>query len=492
MSTFVNRLIVELAVRDPGAHVVGGAVRDRLLGRDSLDLDVTVSVPAEPLASQLADALGARFVPIDAARGHFRLVPRKIASGDPRWVDMSAHGDDLIADLQRRDFTVDAVAVPVAVWMTAEIASAAIDPLGGIDDLKRRIIRHTSAGSIPADPLRALRGVRLAALLGFGIDPATEQAIRASAPGLGEISPARVRDELFAVFTAPDAMAAMRMMDRLGLLEAVLPEVVQGRGVTQPAEHYWDVFTHNLETVGAVSRLLDDRLRRAEPVLEHVPWREGLGEHFGQVVADGQKRSTLLKFAALVHDVAKPEMKTVEPGGRIRFIGHDERGSEVVARMLRRLRCSRRTIAHVSTMVKKHMRPGQLSDRGSPPSTRAIFRYYRDLGDIAIDTLYLSLADYLAARGPRLDAADWRSYCEMVGDILGRGFDERPDSKPSLLLNGNDIQRLFHLPPGPEIGRLLNLLHEAEASGRVHNRTEARELLHDELQRRGKGRGRRE
>lgn len=474
---------------DPDAYVVGGAVRDRLSGRASSDVDVAVRAEPGALSRRLSEQVGARLVTLDARRGCFRLVPSQADTASMRWMDLTGYHGDVTADLRRRDFTIDAMAVPVEVWLSGAFPEGMVDPFGGAADLRRGVIRQTAEGSIAEDPVRGLRAIRLAAELGSWIEACTASRIREQALAIAHVSPERVREELFELFRRPGTGTALYAMDRLELLDAVFPELVPARGVAQPSGHYWDVFTHSLQAVEMADRLLQPEARTADPHLREIPWRAGTDAHLEELVADGQTRGGLLKVAALLHDVAKPETKSVEPDGRIRFLGHDDRGAELAEGILRRLRCSRRTIAHVRTMVEHHLRPTQISQGRTTPTTRAVFRFHRDLGDVALDTLYLNASDYLAARGPALEGADWKGYCRLIGDILSVGFEERRDSKPSLLLNGHDIQRHFAIPPGPVIGRLLGSLREAEATGRVQTVEEALELLGNDIAMRGSGPG---
>jgi putative nucleotidyltransferase with HDIG domain len=314
--------------------------------------------------------------------------------------------------------------------------------------------------------------------------------VRLAAPRLTEVSAERVRDEIYAIFGSPDAMRAVKIMDRTGALSAVFPELDAARGVEQPPNHhYWDVFEHCVQTVGMADAILDGDRRQTSVDLTPLPWRDDFDAYFDETVGDGQKRSTLLRLAALLHDIAKPETKSLDEDGRTRFFGHGERGAEVVREVLERLRCSRGVIEHVSVMVREHLRPFQISSEWGKPTRRAVFRYYRDLGSTATDTVFLSLSDYLAARGPYLEVEDWQGCCRVADVILNPAFDPE-DSKASLLLNGNELQRHFGLRPGPIVGHLLGLLREAEATGRIQTREEAMEMLRSEISRSESNRGR--
>ena len=205
----------------------------------------------------------------------------------------------------------------------------------------------------------------------------------------------------------------MRLLDDLGLLCGVVPELAPAKGVVQPKEHYWDVFDHLVEAVGWVDAMFDDSKCEEYP-LEIVPHFDGMREYFGGEVSDGFDRLTFLKLAALLHDVAKPATKTVEASGRIRFLGHHTQGADFTRDIMMRLRFSKRGIEHIARMVHQHLRPRQMAQKGDMPTRRALYRYYRDVGDVALDTLYLNTADYLAARGPMLECEDWTAHCGLV------------------------------------------------------------------------------
>jgi poly(A) polymerase len=190
---------------------------------------------------------------------------------------------------------------------------------------------------------------------------------------------------------------------------------------------------------------------------------------------------TVLKLACLLHDISKPATKTVESSGRIRFLGHHTEGAEVAERILKRLRFSRRAVDLISLMVHHHLRPSQMAPKGELPSGKAVYRYYRDAAQAAIDTLYLNMADYLAARGSMLEQDDWQEHCRVVGHILSKGFEQKAPENLSKLVTGYDIMESFALGPGPKVGELLNLANEAWANGDVNTKEEALELVRANL-----------
>ena len=455
------------------AYIVGGAVRDVLLCQEVDDLDIAVRADAAGVASDLASFLGGSAFPLDAARAIHRVTHRGGA------VDVVGI-DDIRADLARRDFTVDAMAVALSELADGR-APSLIDPHGGQNDLAAREIRMVSATVFADDPGRLMRAARVEAQLGFRLSPDTEALVRAQAGMIDLVSGERVRDELLNILALPGATESLRRLDDLGLLSAALPEQDDSRGVTQPKEHYWDVFGHAVETPGQVEVLLDLGARAEGFVARLTPRFEGMDDYFAGQAADGHTRATLLKLAGLLHDIGKPATKTVEPSGRVRFIGHHTEGEEIARAALTRLRLSRRGVDIVSGMVRHHLRPGQMQHGDDLPSPRAVYRYYRDVGDVAIDTIYLNLADYAAARGPMLDEEEWAGRCRTAAHILKAvAAPDRP-ATPRPLIDGHDIMEAFSLEPGPAVGAMLETVREAQAAGEIGTKEEALELVEQKL-----------
>ena len=201
-----------------------------------------------------------------------------------------------------------------------------------------------------------------------------------------------------------------------------------------------------------------------------APWTAESAEYFAHEVGDGYSRRTILKLAGLLHDIAKPQTKGPDATGRIRFLGHSELGAEMVETRLTQMRFSSRIVAMVARMVEHHLRPSQLRQGQEEPSRRAIYRYYRSVQDVAVDTVYLAMADYLAAKGPEISADHWANHARMLGRLLQAGSDmtgPSPAKGPERLLTGHDLMQYFDLPPGPQIGRLLEQIEEAQAVGEI-------------------------
>ncbi len=476
----VRQLLEPLA--DTGAYLVGGSLRDLLLGLPIRDIDLAVEGDAPAIARSLADALGGHYVLLDNERGMARAA---LDDAPVQHIDIAAlRGPDITADMGRRDFTVDAIATPLDPLLRHE-SPELIDPHGGVKDIDLRTVRVVSEGALIDDPLRLLRAVRLAVQLDFEIAPVTGDALRRNAARIDQAAAERQRDELARCFATDHGSRALRLLDDFGLLERLFPEVTAARGVTQPKEHYYDVFDHLIETVAALDFMLSAEAP-AEPreaQLQRSLWSTlaawnadaaaELRGYLDEEVSEGRSRRVLLKFAGLVHDVAKPETRAPDETGRIRFFGHAERGAETARRVLRRFRFSRREIDLVATMVEEHLRPTQLGQPGELPSRRALHRYFRDTGDAAESVLLLSLADALAARGPGMTVEAWQGYVSYIGLVLARRNEDPTIVRPARLLTGAGIMAELGIEPSREVGRLLAALEEAQASSEVTTREQA-------------------
>jgi len=453
-------------------YLVGGWVRDQLLGRPSCDIDLAVSEEAEELAREFAGESRGKFVLLDEVSQVARVVfPEKGLH-----LDFATFHSSIEEDLLRRDFTVNAIALKPHDFLKGVLCP--IDPFGGQQDLRKKLIRAVSPKIFREDPGRLLRAVRLAAELDFEVEENTRRLIQQDRELIRLTAAERIHEELMKLLETPNSARWLYELDHLGLLLLLFPELQEGKGVEQPPEHAFDVFEHQLQTVAAVERLLQG-LRAGDKFLKDFPLASKFKDYFEEQIS-GHPRFVLLKLAALLHDVAKPRTKTQEQG-RIRFLGHAKEGAKLASAMLERLRFSSHEKKLISKMVEHHLRPGQLANLDEPPTHRAIYRYFRDVGEVAIDTLFLSLADHLATRGPRLDPEGWRKHLAGTQWLVARRLEEESRVIPPKLINGHDLIARFDLQPGPKIGKLLELVREAQAEGKVKTKEEALELVRKEL-----------
>jgi len=477
----LRRLLATLHGAVPDAYAVGGTPRDLLVGRTPVDLDIVTQGDPKLACERLAAALDGSMFALDAERGHYRITLPESAT--LREIDIS-RAADLLADLTRRDFTIDAMAAPVeADGSLGEL----IDPMDGLGGLESSTLRMVSRETLRDDPLRLLRAVRLTVELDLEIEPETEAAIRDLAYTVTSAAGERQREELVRILATPHAAQAVRLLDALGLLQELMPEVTAARGVGQPFEHhYWDVFDHSVEALAALDLMLSpvtDPDRWLAPIFRDVLSGFDLDTYLDGAVG-GHSRRVLLKLAGLLHDVSKPETKAEQPDGRIRFLGHPEQGAAKAQTICNRLRFGGKETQFVSLLVEEHLRPTQLSQAGELPSKRALYRFFRDLGDAAPACLFLSLADAAAARGPRLERDRWAGHVAYVRWVLESGLrGDDAASPPQRLVDGEALMTALSLQPGPEVGRLLAAIDEAHAVGELSTREEAielaRKLIHE-------------
>ena len=460
-------------VREQGieAYLVGGCVRDALLGRSSRDLDFVVLGRALPLARRLANHFGAAFYALDAERDTGRVIFRLDKGQEQFYVDFAAaRGGSLTSDLALRDFTINAIAVRLDDVQL-------IDPHGGRVDLAAGVLRAVSDRVFHDDPLRTMRGVRLAAELGFEIEPHTEAMLRQAVPLLTDVSAERARDEFCKVLSLPGAAGNLDRLSELGLLSILLPEVEAMRGVSQSAPHQFDVFGHSLESVRWMEKIIaavqSGRERELVALglsaLNHFP----LAARLAECISDERTRATLLKLAALLHDVGKPATRTVEPNGYIRFLTHEAGGAELAGQMLARLRFSVQEVRLVQTVIANHMRTMFMSARRIP-SRREIYRFFRDAGETGVDVALVALADHRAVWGTGLEPERWAHLVRVVTLLLTHWYEQQERTiAPPKLINGHDLMERFGLEEGPRIGELLEAVREAQVVGQVRTREEA-------------------
>ncbi|HEY2772191.1 MAG TPA: HDIG domain-containing protein [Solirubrobacteraceae bacterium] len=442
--------------------LVGGAVRDRLLGRPTTDFDVALPDDPGPFARRLARSLDAHPFKLSDGFGGWRVVAR-----DHSWqIDLlPLTGETIEADLGQRDLTVNALAEPLG-------GGSLIDPFGGVADLEARRLRMVSSGAFAADPLRTMRLVRLAGELEFEPEADTVRAAAASAPALRAVSPERIFVELRLIVRSDRAIEGLALMDAVGATDAVLPELARLRGIEQSKYHHLDVHDHTRAVLAETIAIERDP---AEPFGE---LGEAVGAVLDEPLANELTRGEALRFGALFHDVAKPTTRGVTPEGRVTFMGHDATGAEMAAAALRRLRASERLADYVAALTRHHLRLGFMVHR-VPLSRRAVYEYLKACDPVQVDVTVLSVADRLATRGSGSQEAIAR-HLELARVLVAEALAWRADP-PRPPIRGDKLATALGVKPGPEIGRLLSELEEASFAGEIDGPQQAieraRELL---------------
>jgi poly(A) polymerase len=435
----------------PDAWLVGGSVRDLLLGRSVVDVDLVVERDPGHAARALARSAGGAPFPLSERHGAWRVVR------DGSTVDITASRGAVADDLGRRDFTINAMAVPLA-------GGDLLDPHGGRADLEAGRLRAVSEQVFADDPLRLLRLARLAHELGFTVDPDAERLARRDAHLAARPSGERVLLEIRRLLEPDHPDDGVRLLDRLGVLDVVLPEAVAMRGVGQSPFHHLDVFEHTLAVLDAVADVSSHPahyLRDAAPPVTAVLAAD-VGNDF-----DGR---TGLRLAALFHDIDKPSTRVVSEDGRVSFMGHDRMGAGTAEQVLTRWKASQALIAFCRVLVSEHLRLGFMV-RERPFDRRTAYRYAAATAPYTLESVVLSLADRLATHGVRARQAYMRAHTEAAIELVGLVTELASESRPPLL-RGDEIAELTGAS-GARIGELVAVLAEEQAAGTVTTREEA-------------------
>ncbi len=506
----LQQVAQHFAARQQQAYLVGGSLRNILLGEPCRDWDIVVAGEAGEAhrqARQLADRLGGFYAHLHDKASR---VIVKTDAGEITLDITSLHGQSLEEDLRARDFTINALASPLDEALSLQL----IDPLHGEQDLQARRLKAVQDGVFQADPLRMLRAVRLIARYQFNLENETRALIQRDAALLPTVAPERIHDELYAILE-PDGL-----LDELGLLTVIIPEFIPAKGMCQPSPHYWDVFEHSLETVGALELIAqsatttrfiasgtsaDDQIMavtiatdghtqnpladiadpRLTPNIRSTAYFAHIQSLLQEAEAQGifsraELTTPRMKMAALLHDIGKPATYTVAEDGSIRFYTHPQVGAPLALQITKRLSASTKDRRLAQLVAAHHMRPGQLGQDGEV-TPRAIRRYFVDLGPAGIAIALFSLADHLATFGPQPLTAAWERHLSVVGLLLTRYIRKRDSILPPRLLSPEELMRRLRLEPGPLVGQLLEIIAEAQTEGTIHSKEEALWLAEERL-----------
>ena len=473
MQRVLDKLIRDTArhAGKPKLYIVGGFLRDRLLQRDTSDADFVVDGSAVRMARRIASALGGTFVLLDESNSVYRVVVK--SKGRACSLDFSGmRGGSIERDLSLRDFTVNALASELKAGGKPFDPGRIIDVTGGIRDMEKRVIRRVSGRVFRDDPLRILRAYRLRSELagcGFTIEPATGRLIRKQAALIRKPSAERVRDELLKILSSDDSFAVISEIDRQKVLEKILPEIsIMKRSARKFYYHPEGLWQHAKESLKALEYILGNLGK----------YGGGSRQRLSEAVMPGR---AVLKLTLLLHDSGKPRTAKMI-SGRMRFFGHEELGAEITGRVFARLKMSRKETVSACKIVSNHMRPVNLSSAGRI-TERAIYRFFRDMGDVSLPLLLLSLADvssylppFSTARRGRRSRQDIRFHNGFVRRMIKAYFRYEDKSSEKRLVNGNEVMRKFSIGPGPLVGGILKLVKEQQDLGRISTKKQALEL----------------
>ncbi|GAB4508606.1 MAG: CCA tRNA nucleotidyltransferase [Anaerolineae bacterium] len=441
--------------------IVGGAVRDAYRGVPIHDVDLAVPTSGIRVARKIADRMGGSFFMLDKDRDVGRVILE--TPEGKLWIDVARYrGDDLLADLTDRDFTVNAMAVNLLSDL-----NLLIDPLNGEQDLLQPAIRRCSPHAIADDPIRMLRAVRHSIQLTARIEPQTLADIRAHVPQLAETSPERIRDELIKLMRVNRPAAALRVADALGLLPVIVPEVNALHGLQQRPPHVFDAWNHTLMVVERLNGLLTTisplRTDSTAAAFDYGMvvtaldvFRKALQAHIDEPLPPNHSVWWLLLMGALLHDLGK---------GNADDDGYETASAKIAERVAVDLRLSNPEKQRLTIMAQHHNvifnLPAALTDLD-------MHRFWYQFGRSGIDLCLLALADYLGTWGNELKQDAWLRLLEQVQTLLTAYF-KRYDAVvvPPTLVTGNDLMDALNLSPGKHIGAMLDHIREGQVTGDI-------------------------
>jgi putative nucleotidyltransferase with HDIG domain len=445
-------------------HLVGGFLRDRVLSPerpDGRDLDFAVSKGAILLARAFARRIRGAFVLLDNERGCAR-VAQKTPQGLRTYDFSDWRASSLKGDLALRDFTINTFHADIKALLGADFSPAVLSgQKKALADIRARTLRMVSARAFTDDPLRLLRAFSLRAQLGFRIEPRTMAAIRKHYRLIRDVSPERVREELFKVLETPRAAETFKALHACGLLWEIVPQMRGMASVAQGGYHHLDVWRHSLLVMSALEGLIRD-----------LDGDEDLRSYLDAEIGGGHSRRAILKLACLFHDIGKPDTRREEADGRMSFHGHEHAGARITRIVARQLLLSTRETHVLMDLVALHLRPGYMANFRKP-SERMVFRFFRDAGDEAVAVLLLSLADQRSTRGPLTAPGDIIHHEKVNFPLIARFFRKRKEKPFVRLLNGDDLIARLKLKPGPLFAKILSGVDEAQHLGQVNTFDEA-------------------
>lgn len=466
--------------RKVSVFLVGGFLRDKLIGRDGLDFDFAVERDALKLAKSFSKKIKGAYVELDKERGCARVVHRirnsnsvrsrqksKISSGPKKaqyevaifdFADFRAK--TIRGDLARRDFTINTLSIDLLkADLNTDFNDMTLDTKSGFKDIKAKRIKMVSSEAFKEDPLRMLRAFSLQALLDFKIDQTTLAQIKKNKKLLHSVSPERIREEFLKILTTQNAYKNLVQMDKIGFLEEVIPQITVMFKCAQGGYHHLDVWKHTLEAVKQMERVFDE-VNDAE-----------INAYLDEKIGGDHPRRALMKFAMLLHDIGKPDTKQKD-GKKFHFYGHERVGKDITRHIAHMLKFSTKQRYLVQDLVLWHLRPGYLSNF-KKPSERMIFRFLRDAKTEAVSILLLSLADQRATRGPLTSTADQKHHEKIALSLVKRYFDKLKEKPFVRLLDGDDVLKALKLKPSPLVGKILREIEEAQVLGKVTTKKEA-------------------
>jgi len=436
-----------------GAYIVGGSIRDIILGRIPTDFDIAVLQFPEKYASDLASCVNGHVVKIGKQN---QMIYRVVSENST--FDISAiEGKTIEDDLVKRDFTVNAIGYDLA-------SGKIIDLSGGINDLSIKKIRMVSKEAFKKDPVRLIRAYRIATMLDFEIESETAHAIISNVKLITKAAGERIKTELFKILSCPKSYSHIHQMYETGLLFEIFPELAALQGCKQNKHHAYDVMDHSLTAFSQLEMLLNEKIFNTGAINFQLPDMD-------------KEKSALLKYSILLHDIGKPSALTVGDDENIHFFGHEIIGAEMAKQISKRLKLSNNEVDYIDFIIRNHIAALHLYNSGikNPPSNKSLARFFIKCGDMTPDLLLHTIADIKGKGNEDKKKEDFLSFASY---LLKEFFSDYKVKKTGpRLITGNDLIEEFGLSPSPLFKRILSIVEESRISSDIKNREEAFSLV---------------
>lgn len=448
---------------DLDVYLVGGFLRDIYLGKPfrKNDFDFALNKKVVSFARSFAREVNGTFIMLDKVQRSVRVSVKY--KGQILDYDFNKFRASTIEkDLEMRDFTVNALAVNIF-----DKTFRCVDPTNGLADITHKRLHTYLENNLAEDPIRLMRAFSLSALHGLSINSRTKEYIKKYCSNLDSAPFERVSEELFKILKHRHSYKFIQSMDKIGLLEKILPEINPMKGVEQGDFHHLDVWEHSLEALRCYELMYRQKLKYHTDAFAYL----------NEEIAQGRNRNQLLKLSCLLHDVGKPAAKDQKEGRTI-FYEHDRIGVEITGKISRRFRLSVKEEMYLKLLVGMHLRPGYLADT-KQPSERAVFRFFRASEGEGASVIILSLSDWRATRGPGINIKHRQSHERIMIGLIDHYFIKKKEKPVVRLLNGYEVMKILKVSGSPVIGEAIKALEEAQALGEIKTKREARLFIQD-------------
>ncbi len=463
MIQFDSAVISGILPKSKGAYIVGGSVRDLLLGKPPVDYDIVVYENPKEFAKKIAKKTSGRLVELGKPEQMIFRVVSKNCVYDISHITGASIEDDLL----KRDFTINALAWDLSL-------KRVIDCVDGQRDITDRKIRMVSKAIFQKDPIRLIRAYRISATFDFDIEPQTTAAIKDNAELLKTSAGERIRSELFKILGSSNSYYFLSQMVKTGILQAIFPELNDLQTCFQNRYHLFDVLKHTMKAYSHLETILND--------CHHF-----LPEAYGQFKpCTDTFKGALLKCSILLHDIGKPSARTIDKKGNIHFYGHGKKSADMAKNITRRLRFSNHEASYIDFIIRNHIRPLFLftAHQNKTITQKGIARFFLKCGKYAPDLLIHTMAD-IEGKGNKNDKRN-EAFINFSREMIKYYFSYfQPEKLKPPLITGSDLINNFALTPSPLFKRVLWRVEEARITKKIKNKDEAIQLAKDILKHEG-------